>query len=691
MNRHPLLQQQLANLGQQQPVPNTPAVDALLNMVSDTYQQFAQLGDEQPINTIEVMDLLHHLPGAYFRISTNGTVNFHCQHNNASNLLQQAELGLTIEQYFTPNFTEHLQPLITQFNEQHTQQHSNFSVLLHAHTANENTAADTQLYDVKLCPLNNAERLLAVTDISYQLASSREQKATQLRIQKQNQALLELTEALDNCNNLDNALEQISRVCAQTLNTSRAGLWVFNSDATQIECKNEYDIHSQQYLAPQTMMINIHPEYFTALANNRVRATSDAINHTGNTAESYRYLKENKIYSMLDAPIKADGLYLGILRLYQKTHIHTWQLDEQQFAASIADIIALVHQKNRREAALTALNESENRFKALAESTGSAIFAFREQIIYANNATEQLTGLDQEALKILPINILFGSSFAKAFNLHTLETKANSSGVEIEFSRSSGEIRWAYINVTKTNYTGQSAWLASAFDITERKRAEIQMRYQAFHDNLTSLPNRALLVNKLDVCLTKASRDRYYRFAICQISLHNIKTLNDNIGHANSDHFLIDFALRCKRACSISDTLTKISDDTFVLVRENIPSLDDVVSFCKTLQQTLNQTISIDENDINCPFSIGIVYCDRLYRSSDELFRNAAIAIEQATQLSGAPISVFNEAANQSMRQKKELASRLRKALNNNELNLRYWPITTHNHNTIQFIEPLIH
>ncbi|WP_053980851.1 diguanylate cyclase domain-containing protein [Marinagarivorans algicola] len=549
-----------------------------------------------------------------------------------------------------------------------------------------------------------------------------EHKRTQARIKRQNAALITLSHALDanhktdsqpphnpdnskankahsNNVNIAVAFQEICRNCANTLNACRAGIWVFNSDQSQLECEHEYDKQSDTFVHANSIHTSINPIYFAELATRRVIATSDATNHDGNTPQSLQYLQEHSVRAMLDTPIKADGLYLGVLRVYQINNTRDWHPDEQQYVASLADITALTYQQYRKHAAIAALHESEHRFQALAQSTGAAIFAFRESIIYANKAAEALTQLDQSALKLLPISVIFGEDFSQQFNDRTLLKNNASKGIEIEFSRSSGEVRWAYINVTQTNYDGQQTWLASAFDFTERKRAEIQMRYQAFHDNLTSLPNRTLLAKKLDECLNKSSRDRYYRFAVSQITLQNLKDLNQQVGHSTANHYIIDFALRLKKSCHLTSFLAKINQDTFIIIRENLNSKEQFIEECEALYSTLNQEVILEENIICLPITMGLVYCDHFYSIGEDIIRHAAIATEQALQknqkITHNHVCIFDAVMHQNFKQQKELASRLRKALSANEFSLRYWSIvplhdqqTTAKKNII--IEPLI-
>ena len=239
----------------------------------------------------------------------------------------------------------------------------------------------------------NKELLATISATYATLAHNDEHQQTQERIKRQNTALIALSHALDEDQPLEEAFKDISYSCAQTLNACRTGIWLFNDDETQLVSDSKYDTLSNTYLNRKKIHTEIHPAYFAELATKRVMATRDAIDHKGNTALSREYLQQHSIKAMLDTPIKADGLYLGVLRVYQIHDTRYWHQDEQQYVASIADMIALAYQKYRRQVALEALNESENRFKALAQSTGAAIFAFRESIIYANQAAEKLIQL----------------------------------------------------------------------------------------------------------------------------------------------------------------------------------------------------------------------------------------------------------------------------------------------------------
>ena len=561
-------------------------------------------------------------------------------------------------------------------------------------------SASAQIPELKhhsllIIPIRNNETLFLIAEHNN---NTQQAPSITQRTQQQNNAIIELTKHLESEVTFEEILKKISQCCADTLNIECAGIWLFDDDFDHIKCEHEYHSNKEQFITPEEIPTSIHSRYFKELANVRFIATDDAINTPGNTPASKAYLAQNSITAMLDAPIKSDGKYLGLMRLYQREGIRKWKTDEQQFAASLCDIITLAYQKQRKRNAVSKLNESENRFKALAESTGAAIFSFNDTITYANSATENLTGLDQTSLKILPINVIFGTAFSKAFNRETLRQEPLATGIEIEFSRSSGEIRWAFFNVTQTVLSGEKIWLASAFDITERKRAEIQMRYQAFHDNLTSLPNRAQLTQKIDQCLTKLSKDRYYRFALCQFNIAGFKRLNEQLGYITADHLLIDYALKLKRASPATDNLAKIGTSTFIILRENVTSIAHFIKDCEALYQTLKQPTTIESVEIECDIYTGILHGDILYSSSEETLRNIAIATDFAEAQRMNNTCVFNEEMKKNGFKLKGIATQLRRALKYNEFSFLYAPYcdTSQNQHSpscpaLTYLEPLIY
>ena len=488
--------------------------------------------------------------------------------------------------------------------------------------------------------------------------------------------LIQLQNEIDDVDDLESNIKILCRRGAHILQAASLSLWHIDQELEVAECECEYIAKANDFIADKSEIITNFETLNQKLLNSR-SLWHELGTHTG--------------YLTLDIPIIVDQFTLGFLRAQlNQPHSDAKSLSAW-LGAILGDFARYIYLKFRRRLALDELEESEHRFKALAESTGAAIFAFRETIIYANKATEELTGLDQSTLKLLPVSVILGQDFAKRFNSHTLSNRRKSIGVELEFARPSGEIRWTFINIAQTHFAGQHTWLASAFDITERKRAEIQLRFQAFHDNLTSLPNRIHACQIIDNCLTKASRDRYYRFAAAIIEIQGLNELAKQLGFNSTDHYLIDIALKLKQFTQSTDHIAKISHGSFVFIRENIANKDAITQACTELLATLKSPLNIDGIQVSQPMIFGITYCDRLYPSGEEVLRHCSIAAQSLTCKRQSDIVFFNEGLLQRIEQQKAVASKLRESVSRGELDIQLTVYNSTKRQSLEVFEALIH
>ncbi len=376
-----------------------------------------------------------------------------------------------------------------------------------------------------------------------------------------------------------------------------------------------------------------------------------------------------------DIYLQSDGIFMGVARfLYPKN---------ESLPAEAAAIWLLVqqafhhwHLQWRAQSHLSAFLESEQRFHALANSSGAAIFAFRRQLIYANKTTEQLTGLTQDVLKSLPLALIFGEGFTTTYSEEALKTHYHPQALEIEFEHSSGEIRWAYISLTQAEFDGSQAWLASAFDITERKRSEIYMRYSAYHDNLTGLPNRLSLIEKINRCLVLASRDRYYRFGFSAIQFVKYSQIQKARGGIYLDQWMIDTALILKQNGETGDYLARLADDTFVIMSESRGTGEKLLERGQQLAQILQSQQAADRQK-GTHFAIGLLAAHAHFHHAEEVIRHIHYALEQAceaptldTAHQPQQVALFDESYQLKRQQKRSLAGALRQAIESQQITI---------------------
>ncbi len=167
-----------------------------------------------------------------------------------------------------------------------------------------------------------------------------------------------------------------------------------------------------------------------------------------------------------------------------------------------------------------------------------------------------------------------------------------------------------------------------ARDITERKRAEETIAFQAFHDLLTGLPNRTLFLDRLELSITQAKR-RHQRLGVMFLDIDRFKLINDTYGHPEGDRLLKEFAARVRHCLRSGDTLARQGGDEFTVLLPDIASVDDVAVIARKMLTELKRPFTVAEREFIATVSIGIAVYPEDGKTPDELIRNADIAMYQ--------------------------------------------------------------
>ena len=212
-----------------------------------------------------------------------------------------------------------------------------------------------------------------------------------------------------------------------------------------------------------------------------------------------------------------------------------------------------------------------------------------------------------------------------------------------------------------------------ARDITDRKRAEEMISYQAYHDILTDLPNRILFKDRLGLAVIQAKR-KLTELAVMFIDLDRFKLVNDTLGHVKGDELLQQAARRLKECLRKGDTLARHSGDEFTIVLPELRDRADAKAIADKFQEALQMPFDLDGHVVHISASIGIAVYPTDGDSIEELLRHADIAMYQV-KAQGKNGHSFYDASMQDMsHQKIVLEQSLRKALENNELEMYYQP-----------------
>ena len=228
-----------------------------------------------------------------------------------------------------------------------------------------------------------------------------------------------------------------------------------------------------------------------------------------------------------------------------------------------------------------------------------------------------------------------------------------------------------------------------ARDITERKLAEERISFQAYHDLLTQLPNRALFKDRLSVALSQAQRSAR-RVAVLFIDLDRFKLVNDSLGHAEGDELLKGVAARLQSCVRRSDTLARLGGDEFTILLPDLTDADDAAMISQKVIDELRRPMLVGGQEIRPTASIGIALYPDDSTEAESLVKHADIAMYHVKAEGKDGYAFFSSDMNTAFHHKLTLETELRRALELGELELRYQPQISLSRRQIVGLEALV-
>lgn len=212
-------------------------------------------------------------------------------------------------------------------------------------------------------------------------------------------------------------------------------------------------------------------------------------------------------------------------------------------------------------------------------------------------------------------------------------------------------------------------------EINGRKRVETQLVHDAFHDTLTQLPNRSLLMQRIRMAMERSQSCTNYKFALLFIDLDRFKVVNDSLGHVLGDELLVAIAGLLKDSVRPTDVVARLGGDEFTILLEGIASLTDAVRVAERVQSSLICPLEIHGHTIFTSASIGIVLGHSKYQKPTELLRNADIAMYRAKSQGKACYVIFDQQMYEETMETLQIENDLRQARERDELFIQYQPI----------------
>ncbi|MGD8631495.1 MAG: EAL domain-containing protein, partial [Gammaproteobacteria bacterium] len=216
-----------------------------------------------------------------------------------------------------------------------------------------------------------------------------------------------------------------------------------------------------------------------------------------------------------------------------------------------------------------------------------------------------------------------------------------------------------------------------------------RMEYHAHHDGLTGLPNRALLNDRISMELAHARRHKTV-MALLFLDLDRFKLINDSLGHATGDQLLRAISRRLSRCIRDEDTVARLGGDEFMVLLPRISGSADAGRIGSKIIDSLIEPVSCNGHELHVTTSIGISVYPYDGRDAETLVKNADISMYRAKELGRNKLVYYTPEMNAGSRKQLALETNLRKAVENNELQLQYQPKVDINMNRIVGVEALL-
>lgn len=258
-------------------------------------------------------------------------------------------------------------------------------------------------------------------------------------------------------------------------------------------------------------------------------------------------------------------------------------------------------------------------------------------------------GFEQGSIIILAINVIsvllfyFRSSQPSSVN-----------GTAIQFGLMTLTYVGVFIGVITTSYHEES---------NKRKQANDRLYYDANHDSLTKLYNRAWLIERLEQVVLRSKQQPDYSFALLFLDIDRFKSINDSLGHTIGDRLLVEISHRLLCCSPSHKMVVRLGGDEFVVLLEDTVDLDRITLTAQTIIERLSEVYLIETHEIYTSTSIGITYSGFDYQQPEDILRDADIALYQAKARGKSRYALFNKKMYRQIVRRSQLEKDLRRAV----------------------------
>jgi diguanylate cyclase (GGDEF)-like protein/PAS domain S-box-containing protein len=374
-------------------------------------------------------------------------------------------------------------------------------------------------------------------------------------------------------------------------------------------------------------------------------------------------------------PIVPATMLWGVMEWTDCAARRVWSRPETEALRAAADALGAAIQ---REHAAVALHASEKRYRLLFERNLAGVYrnTLDGRVLDCNEACARIFGFNsREELIAQNAAVVYFDARDREALIQDLKARRAAVNREACFRRRDGQPVWVLENVSlMEDESGELTIMEGTIvDITDRKEAERQIEYQAYHDALTDLPNRMLFLDRLSVAIAHAQRFGGH-VAVMFLDLDHFKFINDTLGHTIGDHLLRAVADRLAESLRGDDTVARIGGDEFTILLSNVPAAADSSTVAQKILESVAHPFHVEGHELLVTTSVGIAIYPADGEDPEALLKNADGAMYRAKELGRNNFQLCTPAMNARAVERLNLENRLRRAIERRELLLHFQP-----------------
>ena len=356
--------------------------------------------------------------------------------------------------------------------------------------------------------------------------------------------------------------------------------------------------------------------------------------------------------------------------------------------------VAIVEDIGDRKQAEANLRQSEARYRLVTENMNDLVCLHEldGSYLYVSPSCQALLGYSpEELLGQDPYDYIHPDDCDRIYQQHLAAIAGKPEPITYQMRQKSGSyICFETLTKPIKNDSGRVVRLqTTSRDVSERIQAQEQLKHDALHDTLTGLPNRTLLIERIELALNRVKRSEDYHFAVLFLDLDRFKIINDSLGHLAGDRLLVAVAQKLQTILRSTDLAARLGGDEFVVLLEDIEGIKEAVSITKRIFAKLQTPIVLQEREVYTTPSIGIVLGNDSYVQASDLLRDADLAMYRAKSKGKARYEIFDTQMHDRVLGRLHIENDLRRAVENQEFVLYYQPIINLNTKNLVGFEAL--